>query len=544
VPLISCSLPFTLTLSWLPLPSLSWGASTSVKHYVSCQGRVQRVGVGVGATNFSLDDFIPRHLQKNLSPRPVQSSLEDTQPTAVHHQYSAQSLQYNSNTNESPPGEDILQTPKRERIWIRYDGIGPTDEEGMPYASRSSVNKPREWYKSMFKVLHRLSDSEDSESEDEHLRIPDNQREERDSFTSNVSNKIQPYSKSSPPSNQLPEAQRSASLPRNVPNSAPHSFHGVSQKSNAFSKERSFAQNSDSSEPQRKVEQTTYFVQTSLENKLPNTKSDRRISSGSSSEDKSPLSTSSIDPRQYRRSTSRVLDQLEADGGRDEVDRARPHHAQNHNDLKEISKAIVKFNFEAQSPKELSLQKGSTVSILKRVLPPGHYTPKPACQLSAISLYDFKGESDAELSLRKGQRVLIARRVGGNWFEGQVEGSSRFGLFPASYVQVIGDPTQEQKGTPRTRGISQNNSQEQTSRIESASLRKPSITTKMPEVLGTQFRVLYDFTPNNSDELHLIAGDIITVTQNCDDGWYVGVCWRTQEFGTFTGNFVVPQPMT
>uniref|UniRef100_A0A8C5QJ27 Uncharacterized protein n=1 Tax=Leptobrachium leishanense TaxID=445787 RepID=A0A8C5QJ27_9ANUR len=482
--------------------------------------------------DFSLDDFIPRHLQKNLSPRPVQSSLEDTQPTAVHHQYSAQSLQYNSNTNESPPGEDILQTPKRERIWIRYDGIGPTDEEGMPYASRSSVNKPREWYKSMFKVLHRLSDSEDMKSyrtQDEsvttspaprelqrplnyttdyqqrtvqlnsaqHHKLPNNVSKERDSFTSNVSNKIQPYSKSSPPSNQLPEAQRSASLPRNVPNSAPHSFHGVSQKSNAFSKERSF----------------------DISANILNQNAEVTLKSSSSK----PVSQS---------------------GGRDEVDRARPHHAQNHNDLKEISKAIVKFNFEAQSPKELSLQKGSTVSILKRVLPPGHYTPKPACQLSAISLYDFKGESDAELSLRKGQRVLIARRVGGNWFEGQVEGSSRFGLFPASYVQVIGDPTQEQKGTPRTRGISQNNSQEQTSRIESASLRKPSITTKMPEVLGTQFRVLYDFTPNNSDELHLIAGDIITVTQNCDDGWYVGVCWRTQEFGTFTGNFVVPQPMT
>ena len=36
-----------------------------------------------------------------------------------------------------------------------YDGIGPTDEEsGLPFALRTSVDKPKHWYKNMFKAMH------------------------------------------------------------------------------------------------------------------------------------------------------------------------------------------------------------------------------------------------------------------------------------------------------------------------------------------------------------------------------------------------------
>ncbi|XP_051496896.1 vinexin isoform X3 [Apus apus] len=44
---------------------------------------------------------------------------------------------------------------RRERRWVKYDGIGPVDETGMPIASRSSVDSPRDWYRSMFRQLHR-----------------------------------------------------------------------------------------------------------------------------------------------------------------------------------------------------------------------------------------------------------------------------------------------------------------------------------------------------------------------------------------------------
>ncbi|XP_014817619.1 PREDICTED: vinexin-like [Calidris pugnax] len=44
---------------------------------------------------------------------------------------------------------------RRERRWVKYDGIGPVDETGMPIASRSSVDQPRDWYRSMFRQIHR-----------------------------------------------------------------------------------------------------------------------------------------------------------------------------------------------------------------------------------------------------------------------------------------------------------------------------------------------------------------------------------------------------
>uniref|UniRef100_A0A8C4XMF1 SoHo domain-containing protein n=1 Tax=Falco tinnunculus TaxID=100819 RepID=A0A8C4XMF1_FALTI len=57
-----------------------------------------------------------------------------------------------------PPGWSATWTKdskRRERRWVKYDGIGPVDETGMPIASRSSVDRPRDWYRSMFRQIHR-----------------------------------------------------------------------------------------------------------------------------------------------------------------------------------------------------------------------------------------------------------------------------------------------------------------------------------------------------------------------------------------------------
>uniref|UniRef100_A0A8C3FB46 Sorbin and SH3 domain containing 3 n=1 Tax=Chrysemys picta bellii TaxID=8478 RepID=A0A8C3FB46_CHRPI len=44
---------------------------------------------------------------------------------------------------------------RKDKRWVKYDGIGPVDETGMPIASRSSVDRPRDWYRSMFQQIHR-----------------------------------------------------------------------------------------------------------------------------------------------------------------------------------------------------------------------------------------------------------------------------------------------------------------------------------------------------------------------------------------------------
>ena len=69
-----------------------------------------------------------------------------------------------------------------------------------------------------------------------------------------------------------------------------------------------------------------------------------------------------------------------------------------------------------------------------------------------------------------------------------------------------------------------------------------------------RFRALYNYKPQNEDEVELHEGDIVYVMEKCDDGWFVGTSQRTGKenyawniilnfcfpgiFGTFPGNYV------
>lgn len=128
--------------------------------------------------------------------------------------------------------------------------------------------------------------------------------------------------------------------------------------------------------------------------------------------------------------------------------------------------ARAKFNFQAQSPKELSLQKGDIVYILRQVdanwfegehhgragIFPTTYveivpatekpTPikSPTIQVldygEAVALFTFNADLPVELSFRKGEVISVTRRVDDRWLEGRVPGTTRSGIFPTNYVQV------------------------------------------------------------------------------------------------------------
>ena len=53
-----------------------------------------------------------------------------------------------------------------------------------------------------------------------------------------------------------------------------------------------------------------------------------------------------------------------------------------------------------------------------------------------------------------------------------------------------------------------------------------------------RYRALYNYVPQNDDEVELKEGDIVYVMEKCDDGWFVGTSQRTGIFGTFPGNHV------
>lgn len=42
-------------------------------------------------------------------------------------------------------------------------------------------------------------------------------------------------------------------------------------------------------------------------------------------------------------------------------------------------------------------------------------------------------------------------------------------------------------------------------------------------VLFIRYKAIYNYKPQNSDELELREGDIVQVVEKCDDGWFVGM---------------------
>lgn len=180
-----------------------------------------------------------------------------------------------------------------------------------------------------------------------------------------------------------------------------------------------------------------------------------------------------------------------------------------------------------------------------------------------------------------------------HWYEGRITGTGRQGIFPASYVQINREPrlrlcddspqlptSPHLTTTAHLGSHSQPSSipvdptdwggrtsprrsafpfpitlQEPRSQPQSLSTPGPTLShprgTSHPTNLGssslntteihwTPYRAMYQYRPQNEDELELREGDRVDVMQQCDDGWFVGVSRRTQKFGTFPGNYVAP----
>ncbi|XP_064441739.1 sorbin and SH3 domain-containing protein 2 isoform X3 [Mirounga angustirostris] len=236
---------------------------------------------------------------------------------------------------------------------------------------------------------------------------------------------------------------------------------------------------------------------------------------------------------------------------------------------KEKLPAKAVYDFKAQTSKELSFKKGDTVYILRKIdqnwyegehhgrvgifpisyveklIPPEKAQParppppaQPGEIGEAIAKYNFNADTNVELSLRKGDRVILLKRVDQNWYEGKIPGTSRQGIFPVSYVEVVKKNTtkgaEDYPDPPTPHSYSSD-------RIHSLSSNKPQRPVFTHENIqggGEPFQALYNYTPRNEDELELRESDVIDVMEKCDDGWFVGTSRRTKFFGTFPGNYV------
>ncbi|XP_035993371.1 sorbin and SH3 domain-containing protein 2 isoform X4 [Fundulus heteroclitus] len=133
---------------------------------------------------------------------------------------------------------------------------------------------------------------------------------------------------------------------------------------------------------------------------------------------------------------------------------------------KQPARAI--YDFKAQTAKELTFKKGDAVNIIRQIdnnwyegehrgrvgiFPIAYVEKMPSSEKhqpirppppahvreigEAVARYNFNADTNVELSLRKGERVIVIRRVDQNWFEGKIPGTTKQGIFPVSYVEIV-----------------------------------------------------------------------------------------------------------
>ncbi|AWP14335.1 putative protein similar to vertebrate sorbin and SH3 domain containing family [Scophthalmus maximus] len=264
----------------------------------------------------------------------------------------------------------------------------------------------------------------------------------------------------------------------------------------------------------------------------------------------------------------------------------------------ERTPAMARFDFRAESLKELPFQKGDIVYIIRQVdqnwyegehhgrvgifprsyvelLPPTEKAqPKKSVPVQvleygeAVARFNFNGDTVVEMSFRKGERITLIRRVDENWYEGKISGTNRQGIFPVTYVEVnkrprikngveYQDPPVSQSPQRSTNASPQFMKDEDDHHGRSSrspvmlfdvqdnnnvnSFAQPHSHSSSPEPGRLNcgiFQALYSYVPQNEDELELREGDLVSVMEKCDDGWFVGTSKRTKQFGTFPGNYV------
>nr|XP_018907554.1 PREDICTED: sorbin and SH3 domain-containing protein 1 isoform X4 [Bemisia tabaci]XP_018907555.1 PREDICTED: sorbin and SH3 domain-containing protein 1 isoform X4 [Bemisia tabaci]XP_018907556.1 PREDICTED: sorbin and SH3 domain-containing protein 1 isoform X4 [Bemisia tabaci] len=239
------------------------------------------------------------------------------------------------------------------------------------------------------------------------------------------------------------------------------------------------------------------------------------------------------------------------------------------------------YNFVGQSSRELSFRRGDIIFVRRQIdknwyegehnamigLFPINYVeiipydnirtiPKKPTEGQARAKFNFIAQSHLELSLVKGELVVLTRRVDSNWFEGRI--GNRRGIFPVSYVEVLTEPGERAfspvrpttPATPVTHSSLSNGSSQPIQLHSMSDGSSDRLDGKQDMSLVNQtlhidtqsdpipYRALYNYRPQNEDELELQEGDTVYVIEKCDDGWYVGSSQRTGAFGTFPGNYV------
>uniref|UniRef100_W5N8T4 Sorbin and SH3 domain containing 2 n=1 Tax=Lepisosteus oculatus TaxID=7918 RepID=W5N8T4_LEPOC len=90
--------------------------------------------------------------------RRMAESSESITHESLSHGYSAVSTIPIARSSEEEKRVSVIKAP-------HYAGIGPVDESGIPIAIRTTVDRPKDWYKTMFKQIHMVHKPDDADGD-------------------------------------------------------------------------------------------------------------------------------------------------------------------------------------------------------------------------------------------------------------------------------------------------------------------------------------------------------------------------------------------
>ncbi|XP_077887185.1 sorbin and SH3 domain-containing protein 2 isoform X30 [Ictidomys tridecemlineatus] len=181
------------------------------------------------------------------------------------------------------------------------------------------------------------------------------------------------------------------------------------------------------------------------------------------------------------------------------------------------SNATLTKSFISSSPSSPSRAKdresprsySSTLTDLGRSMPRERRATPEKEKLPAKAVYDFKAQTSKELSFKKGDTVYILRKIDQNWYEGEHHG--RVGIFPISYVEKLIPPEKAQPARPPP----------------------PAQPGEIGEAIAK-----YNFNADTNVELSLRKGDRIILLKRVDQNWYEGKIPGTNRQGIFPVSYV------
>ncbi|XP_032042037.1 sorbin and SH3 domain-containing protein 2 isoform X9 [Aythya fuligula] len=473
----------------------------------------------------------PASLNSNIVIMQHGRMMESTETYSQH----VQSVGSSSTTSTIPICRSSEEEKKITVIKApHYAGIGPVDESGIPTAIRTTVDRPKDWYKTMFKQIHMVHKPDD-DTDMYNTAYAYSPGSYSPSFSAQAhpaakTQTYRPLSKSASDSSSDAFKVSSPLPPPHVPPPVPP--HRL--------RERITPEKNDWDPPDRKVDTRKFRSEprsifeyepgksSILEHERPPPKKLLEYvqdSSSGVSNETSLYHHSSTDRGLDRPSSSAstASDYRKRRKSEPAVSHQRAHSDQNAN-RPNVGRTDMQGPYTTLR-KPLTSSSPSSPSRAKDQESPGNYssaftdvgrcTPRERRgttdkeKLPARAVYDFKAQTSKELSFKKGDTVYILRKIDQNWYEGEHHG--RVGIFPISYVEKLSPPEKAQPARPPP----------------------PAQIGEIGEAIAK-----YNFSADTNVELSLRKGDKVILLKRVDQNWYEGKIPGTNRQGIFPVSYV------